>query len=215
MELKGSSLPMKVSTHSTIRAVALASCVLSFASGGCSGKASGASEAESAKPEKSDKKPDLVATAPKATDPNMPTPPIPATPATPSPASPEQIAELSKPSGGANGGLYTVKDGTKVDDKTLSGWKTWRALACDRCHGAEQQGLVGPALVVSLHRLTKEEFKATLTNGRIEKGMPPFNASQMVMSNMDGLYAYLKGRADAQIQPGHLYPLDAPAEAQQ
>jgi mono/diheme cytochrome c family protein len=104
--------------------------------------------------------------------------------------------------------MYTVHDGTKVDPKTLAGWKTWRALACDRCHGAEQQGLVGPSLVVSMHRLTKDQFKKTLTDGRIEKGMPPFSASPMVMENWENLYAYLKGRADAQIQPGHLYPLD-------
>ncbi len=132
-----------------------------------------------------------------------------AAPATPSPASDEQIAALSKPSGGPNGGLYTVKDGNKVDPKTLAGWKTWRALACERCHGAEQEGLVGPPLVVSLHRLTKDEFKKTITDGRAEKGMPPFSASKMVMDNWEGLYAYLKGRADGQIKPGHLFPLDA------
>src|SRR5689334_319122 len=74
----------------------------------------------------------------------------PAGAATPSSASDEQIAELSKPSGGPNGGLYTVKDGNKVDPKTLQGWKTWRALACERCHGAEQEGPVVPPLVVSL-----------------------------------------------------------------
>jgi hypothetical protein len=123
-------------------------------------------------------------------------------------ASEAQIAELSKPSGGANGGLYTVKEGTKVDANTLKGWKTWRALACDRCHGAEQQGLVGPPLVVSLHRLTKEEFKKTITDGRVEKGMPPFNTSPMVMENWENLYAYLKGRADDEIKTGHLYPID-------
>jgi hypothetical protein len=130
-------------------------------------------------------------------------------PSAPSPASPEQVAELSKPSGGPNGGMYTVQDGTKVDPKTLAGWKTWRALACDRCHGAEQQGLVGPALTVSLHRITKEQFTQTLTNGRPEKGMPPFSTSPMVMENMENLYAYLKGRADAQIQPGRLSAIDA------
>ena len=129
-------------------------------------------------------------------------------PAAPTPASDEQIAALSKPSGGPNGGLYTVKDGNKVDAKTLAGWKTWRALACERCHGAEQEGLVGPPLVVSLHRLTKEEFKKTITDGRAEKGMPPFSASKMVMDNWEGLYAYLKGRADGQIKPGHLFALD-------
>jgi mono/diheme cytochrome c family protein len=136
------------------------------------------------------------------------TPAPPAGAATPSAASDAQIAELSKPSGGPNGGLYTVKDGTKVDAKTLAGWKTWRALACERCHGAEQEGLVGPPLVVSLHRLTKEEFKKTITDGRAEKGMPPFSASKMVMDNWEGLYAYLKGRADGQIKPGHLFALD-------
>jgi hypothetical protein len=140
--------------------------------------------------------------------------PQPATPpgapgaATPSQASDEQIAALSKVSGGPDGGLYTVKEGTKVDPKTLAGWKTWRALACERCHGAEQEGLVGPPLLVSLHRLNKDEFKKTVTDGRPEKGMPPFSASKMVMDNMDGLYAYLKGRADGQIKPGHLYAID-------
>ena len=39
--------------------------------------------------------------------------------------------------------LYTVKDGNQVDPKTLMGWKTWRAMACERCHGASQEGLVG------------------------------------------------------------------------
>jgi len=101
-----------------------------------------------------------------------------------------------------------VKDGNKVDERTLAGWKTWRALACERCHGAEQEGLVGPALVDSLKRLTKEEFHTTITNGRIEKGMPPFGASAMVNENWEGLYAYLKGRSDGKIQPGRLTAIE-------
>ena len=71
-----------------------------------------------------------------------------------------------------------VQDGTKVDAKTLKGWKTWRALACERCHGAEQEGLVGPPLVESLKNLSKEDFHTMIMNGRPEKGMPPFNASK-------------------------------------
>jgi len=105
--------------------------------------------------------------------------------------------------------LYTVVDGTKVDKQTLMGWRTWRALACERCHGAAQEGLVGPPLVDSLKRLTKQEFHDTIMNGRPEKGMPPFSASKMVNDNWEGLYAYLKGRSDGQIKPGHLYPLDS------
>ena len=51
--------------------------------------------------------------------------------------------------------LYTVVDGVRVDGNTLSGFKTWRSAACDRCHGANQEGMVGPSLVNSLKVLTK------------------------------------------------------------
>jgi hypothetical protein len=105
--------------------------------------------------------------------------------------------------------LYQVQDGTKVDAKTLMGWKTWRALACERCHGAQQEGLVGPSLIDSLKVLSKEDFHSTIMKGRPEKGMPNFDTSQMVTQNWEGLYAYLKGRSDGKIQPGHLYPIDS------
>lgn len=105
--------------------------------------------------------------------------------------------------------LYTVKDGNQVDPKTLTGWKTWRAMACERCHGASQEGLVGPALVNSLKVLTKDQFHTTITNGRLEKGMPPFGAVKLVNDNWENLYAYLKGRSEGNIMAGHLYPLPA------
>ena len=105
--------------------------------------------------------------------------------------------------------LYQVQDGTKVDAKTLMGWKTWRALACERCHGAQQEGLVGPSLIDSLKVLSKEDFHTTIMKGRPEKGMPNFDTSQMVTQNWEGLYAYLKGRSDGKIEPGHLYPIDS------
>src|SRR5688572_1972166 len=108
--------------------------------------------------------------------------------------------------------LYTVEDGNKVDAKTLAGWKTWRALACERCHGAAQEGLVGPSLVDSMKKLTKEEFHATIMNGRLEKGMPPFSSSKMVVKNWEGLYGYLKGRSDDRILPGRLSPLGEQGE---
>ena len=120
--------------------------------------------------------------------------------ATPRPAAPQ--------AGSSAGSLYTVSDGNKVDAKTLAGWKTWRALACERCHGAAQEGLVGPALVDSLKVLTKEEFHTTIMNGRIEKGMPTFSSSKTVTDNWEGLYAYLKGRSDGRIPAGRLLPLD-------
>jgi mono/diheme cytochrome c family protein len=104
----------------------------------------------------------------------------------------------------AGGAPYQVQDGTKVDAKTLNGWKTWRALACERCHGAAQEGMVGPSLVESLKKISKEDFHTLMMNGRPEKGMPPFSGSPMVTENWEGLYAYLKGRSDGKIQPGRL-----------
>jgi mono/diheme cytochrome c family protein len=102
---------------------------------------------------------------------------------------------------------YTVAEGNKVDKTTLGGWRTWRALACERCHGAKQEGLVGPSLIESLSRLSRDEFRQTLLKGRPEKGMPNFDGSKMVTENLDGLYAYLKGRSDGAIRPGRLEEL--------
>jgi mono/diheme cytochrome c family protein len=118
-----------------------------------------------------------------------------------------RTAETAQAADQNSGSPYTVQDGDKVDPKTLDGWKTWRALACERCHGAEQEGLVGPSLVDSLKTLSKEEFHTTVINGRPEKGMPPWGASEMIQKNWEGLYAYLKGRSDGKIKPGHLHPL--------
>jgi mono/diheme cytochrome c family protein len=118
-------------------------------------------------------------------------------------------AKQAKPEA-ASTALYQVQDGNKVDAKTLMGWKTWRALACERCHGAEQEGLVGPPLVESLKTLSKEDFHTVMQNGRPEKGMPPFNTSQMVNDNWEGLYAYLKGRSDGKIAPGRLSAIGQP-----
>lgn len=128
------------------------------------------------------------------------------------------LAWAGEPAPAANSGstatpLYTVKDGNKVDEKTLEGWKTWRAMACERCHGPEQQGLVGPSLVDAFKTLSKDEFHTIITQGRVQKGMPNFGGVDLVQRNWENLYAYLKGRSDGKIAPGHLYPMnqaDAP-----
>ena len=102
-----------------------------------------------------------------------------------------------EPASGNN--LYTVVDGYKVDSATMKGFRAWRAAACDRCHGANQEGLVGPSLISSMKVLSKEEFVKTVAEGRLEKGMVAFKTSKIVMDNMDNLYAYLKGRSDGAI----------------
>jgi mono/diheme cytochrome c family protein len=104
---------------------------------------------------------------------------------------------------------FKVVDGNKVDSNTLLGWKTWRALACERCHGAQQQGMVGPSLIDAFKTLDKTEFHRTVFGGRVEKGMPDFSTSQMMQKNWEYLYAYLKGRSDGQIKPGDLQAIDA------
>jgi mono/diheme cytochrome c family protein len=95
--------------------------------------------------------------------------------------------------------LYTVVDGYKVDANTIKGFRAWRAAACDRCHGANQEGLVGPSLIINMKTLSKQEFITVVTNGRLDKGMQSFGNSPIVMDNINQLYAYLKGRSDGAI----------------
>jgi len=104
----------------------------------------------------------------------------------------------------ADAPLYRVVEGDQVDADTLKGWKTWRAMACDRCHGPNQEGMVGPSLIESLKVLSRDGFKKTVLDGRIEKGMPNFGGTPSVAENIDRLYAYLKGRSDGAIKPGRL-----------
>jgi len=102
---------------------------------------------------------------------------------------------------------YKVVDGYKVDPNTMEGFRTWRAAACDRCHGANQEGMVGPSLVNSLKVLKKEEFVKVVRDGRLDKGMQSFATSKVVMENMDHLYAYLKGRSDGAITRAKVEPM--------
>lgn len=104
---------------------------------------------------------------------------------------------------------YKVVDGYKVDPATLQGFRTWRAATCDRCHGAEQEGMVGPSLISGLQRLSKEEFVDIVANGRFVRGvMPAYNANKDVMEHMDELYAYLKGRSEGDITRAKVEAMD-------
>jgi len=113
-------------------------------------------------------------------------------------------AAATAPPGGK---LYQVVGGDHVDAQTFKGFQTWRAAACDRCHGANQQGLVGPSLIDSLKTLSKDDFVKTVTQGRLEKGMPSFAENKTVTANLDPLYAYLKGRSDGAITQSHVQPM--------
>ena len=111
------------------------------------------------------------------------------------------VAALESGAAGAGGDrpYGKVVDGYEVNSFVMDGFRTWRSAACDRCHGPNQEGLVGPSLIESLKRLSKEEFTKILAEGRLDKGMPAWNTSKNVMDHMDNLYAYLKGRSDGVI----------------
>jgi mono/diheme cytochrome c family protein len=94
---------------------------------------------------------------------------------------------------------YKVVDGYRVDAETMKGFRAWRAAACDRCHGANQEGLVGPSLLERMKTLPKDEFITVVKNGRLDKGMQSFGNSPIVMDNINQLYAYLKGRSEGEI----------------
>ena len=102
---------------------------------------------------------------------------------------------------------YKVVDGYKVDAFTMTGFRTWRAAACDRCHGANQEGMVGPSLINSLKTLSKEDFVKTVRDGRLDKGMISFSTNKAVMDNIDALYADLKGRSDGALTRAKVEPM--------
>jgi len=102
---------------------------------------------------------------------------------------------------------YKVAEGNKVDAKTLMGWKTWRSAACERCHGANQEGMVGPSLIEAMKKYSKDEFIGIVVDGtHADRGMPPHPF--LKGEKADGLYAYLKGRSDGKIAPGKVTPME-------
>ena len=119
----------------------------------------------------------------------------------PPPAAKKQVAKtVTTP-------LYRVVDGNHVDPNTFKGWQTWRAMDCERCHGPEQQGLVGPSLIEKLKEISKEQFHQIVTHGVVNMGMPNFGGVPMIQQNWQHLYAFLKGRSDGNILPGDLHPI--------
>ena len=140
---------------------------------------------------------------------DLPAPPAPAPSPAPAQATPPEPAPASAPAvtaappaaapAAGGGALYQVVDGYKVDANTLAGFRAWRSAACDRCHGANQEGLVGPSLLEGMKVLSRAEFDATVLKGRLDKGMPSFGENPAVTTQLDALYAYLKGRSDGAI----------------
>lgn len=95
---------------------------------------------------------------------------------------------------------YSVTDGNKLDAQSYKGFKLYRNW-CARCHGTYGQGMVGPNLADSLKIISKEEFFATVKNGKAGSigSMPAWKANPKVMKGREQLYSYLKARSDGAI----------------
>lgn len=97
--------------------------------------------------------------------------------------------------------------GTDVlDPSTYEGWKQYRLL-CDRCHGEEARGTsFGPDLLPAFRQggaiPSTESFKAFITAGRPDKGMPPAAQLGLPPEHFDGVYRYLEGRSSGKYTGG-------------
>ncbi|MBL1321383.1 MAG: c-type cytochrome [Methylophaga sp.] len=100
--------------------------------------------------------------------------------------------------------LYSVVDGNKLDAESYAGFKLFRNW-CARCHAKYGMGLddggLGANLLESVKTLSKEEFFATVENGKSGQigSMPAWKANVKVMENFDQIYSYLNARSDGAI----------------
>lgn len=100
---------------------------------------------------------------------------------------------------------YTVNAEGKIDKLTRQGFETWRSAACERCHGPNQEGMVGPSLIDSLKARPRSSSRRQSSSWPPEKGMP--NHPQLE-PKIDGLYGYLKCRSDGACKTAKVIAVD-------
>ena len=98
-------------------------------------------------------------------------------------------------------------DGT-FDYYTWRGYKKYSAN-CMQCHGPDGLGSsFAPNLTESLQRINYYDFTGIVVNGQQNKWhlvnsiMPAWGEDLNVMCFLDGIYVYLRGRADGAIPRG-------------
>ena len=107
----------------------------------------------------------------------------------------------------------------KKDERTGKEAKVWDWLTyngnrryhaeCHVCHGPlGLGGTFAPALAESLKKMTYEQFREVVVNGRTvpqadgsSNVMPTFGENKNVMCYLDDFYVYLKARADGVLGP--------------
>lgn len=99
--------------------------------------------------------------------------------------------------------LFAAQSAFAVEEAIAKGRKVYERGGCEACHGpGAEGGGAFPNLVNGLKALSKEQFTATVTNGK--GAMRAFKDNKMVMDGMDNLYAYLKARSDGTVPGGKL-----------
>ena len=95
---------------------------------------------------------------------------------------------------------YRVTHGNQLDAQSYQGYKLYRNW-CARCHGTYGQGLAGPNLAQSLNKISRDEFMATVIQGKTGRigNMPAWKSNAAVMTGIESIYSYLKARADGAI----------------
>ena len=92
----------------------------------------------------------------------------------------------------------------RVNASIFSAWQAMRQLDCARCHGRDYTGSVGGSLLESARTRSRDEFRRLVLEGNLARGMPPYSSVSLAADNVEGMYDYLRGRADGTIPNGAL-----------
>jgi cytochrome c len=108
---------------------------------------------------------------------------------------------------GADTGQKTAAgaaDHLLVSPQEYEGWKMF-SVYCYRCHGVDAMGGgIAPNLrhsVSSEGSVTHDVFITTVTNGRLDKGMPTWKAL-LSPEQMEDLWLYVNARSSNRLYPG-------------
>ncbi len=109
-------------------------------------------------------------------------------------------ADTGKKTAAAAGGV----DHLLVSKQEYEGWKMF-SVYCYRCHGVDAMGGgIAPNLrhsVSSEGSVTHDVFITTVTNGRLDKGMPTWKAL-LSPEQMEDLWLYVNARSSNRLYPG-------------
>ena len=109
-------------------------------------------------------------------------------------------ADTSKKTASAGGAV----DHLLVSPQEYEGWKMF-SVYCYRCHGVDAMGGgIAPNLRHSVGpegSVNHEVFIQTVTNGRLDKGMPTWKAL-LSPEQMEDLWQYINARASGRLAPG-------------